>query len=333
MRPLALLPVLIASTVRIAAAHIVPIPPSLCAFEPLDLRTAATGVSGTAAAAGPDDMIRIVYDASASEIQVCPADRGDPSGCGNPVPRPFTLGVTAGTITFPGLFQGGMLSSGDMTMPDVPLAITVGGSTATVPVTLTTGLVAVDGVVAEGTPLQELGSVKLVGVLGGSALPPPLTGQSILLTLSCLPRPVPDKDQFPPPLEMASIKGAITSKQVQLRVTAALASSSSRPNFVGSPVLLAVDADGTTIASAILSTGLHGRRQLTGKSDDGRAVITVRQSGTRVVLTATLHGVALPPQAPGGRVLVDVTMDVGGLIGRGEQLFQASHNGRRLRPS
>jgi hypothetical protein len=332
MRTIAIVPFLIASTVRIAAAHIVPIPPSLCAFEPLDLRAPASGLVGAAAAAGPGDMIRILYDASASEIQLCAVDPSDSSGCGSPVPRPFTLGATTGTITFPRLFQGGMLSSGDMTIPDLPILITVGGSAATIPVTLTTGLVAVDGAVAEGAPLQELASVTLVGVLPGNALPPPLTGRSVLVRLSCLPRPVPDKDQFPPPLEMTSVKGSITSKQVLLRGTAAIVPSSSSPDFVGSPVLLAVDADGTTIASAIFSQGLHGRKRLTGTSDDGQGTITVRQSASRVVLTVKLRNVTLPPPASGARVLVDVTLDAG-LIGRGEQLFQANGNGRRLHPS
>ena len=332
MRLILLVPFLIASTVRLAVAHIAPIEPSLCAFEPLDLRVPATGLIGVAATAGPDDMIRTVYDASASQIQLCPADPGDSSTCGPPVPRPFTLGPTTGTIAFPGLFQGGMLSSGDWTIPDVPLAITVGGSTATVPVTLTTGLVTVGGVVAEGAPLQEAASAKLVGVLDGNALPPPLTGQSILMTLSCLPQPFPDEDQFASPLEMASIKGTITSKQAQLRATADITSSSPSPDFVGSPVLLAVDMGGVTIASAVFSTGLHGRRRLTGTSDDGRSVITVRQSRTRLVLTLKLRNVTFPPQASGARVPLDVTLDVGGLIGRGEQLFQVSHNGRRLHP-
>ena len=332
MRPIPLVPLLIASTVRLAAAHIAPIEPSLCAFEPFDLQVPATGLVGAAATAGPDDMIRTVYDPSASAIQLCPADPGNPSACGSPVPRPFTLGATTGTIAFPGLFQGGMLSSGDMTLPDVPLAITVGGSTATVPVTLTTGLVTVDGAVAEGAPLQEAVSATLVGVLDGGALPPPLTGQSILVRLSCLPQPFPDEDQFASPLEMASIKGTITSKQVQLRATAAITSSSPSPDFVGSPVLLAVDGDGTPIASAIFSQGLHGRKRLTGTSDDGQGTITVRQSASRVVLTIKLRNVTLPPPASGARVLVDVTLDAG-LIGRGEQLFQANGNGRRLHPS
>jgi hypothetical protein len=76
-----------------------------------------------------------------------------------------------------------------------------------------------------------------------------------------------------------------------------------------------------TIASAVFSTGLHGRRRLTGTSDDGRSVITVRQSRTRLVLTLKLRNVTLLPQASGARVPLDVTLDVGGLIGRGEQLF------------
>jgi len=120
---------------------------------------------------------------------------------------------------------------------------------------------------------------------------------------------------------------------VQLRATAAITSSSPSPDFVGSPVLVAVDANGATIASAVFSTGLHGRKRLTGTSDDGRGVITVRQSATRVVLTVKLRNVTLPPVASGAPVPVAVTLDAGGLIGRGERPFQTSHNGRRLHPS
>src|SRR5262249_56268416 len=130
---------------------------------------------------------------------------------------------------------------------------------------LTTGLVAVAGAVVEGTPLQGLGSLGLVGVLDGGALPPPVAGQSILLRLSCQPRPVPDKDQFVPDLQMTAIKGQITSTEVRLKASIDIASATP-PNLVATPVLLSVNVDGTEVASAVVSSGLQGDRRPTGTS-------------------------------------------------------------------
>jgi hypothetical protein len=320
----------VVAMVRTASAHIVPIPPSTCRFDPVDFRVPATGLSGSAQTGALADTLRILYDASANQIQICSTIAGDGARCGGEaVARPFTLGPATGTLTLPALFQGVMRSSGDVTLPDLPLTLVVGGSSATIPVTLTTGLVAVDGTVVEGTPLQGLGSLILVGVLGGSALPPPIAGQSVLVRLSCQPRPVPDKDQFVPDLQMTAIKGQITSGQVRLRASIDIASATP-PDLVATPVLLAVNVDGTEVASAVVSSGLQGRGRLSGTSDDARSTITVRQTARRLLLTALLRDVTLPPPTPGAPVIVDVTLDGGGRIGRGEQLFRTNRSGKRL---
>ena len=99
---------------RTVRSHIVPVPPSVCAFEPLAFAVPATGAGGAAQAPGTADTMRVLYDASASQVQLCPVDAGNPAGCGAPVPRPFTLGAATGTLTFPGIFDGRMLSSGDV---------------------------------------------------------------------------------------------------------------------------------------------------------------------------------------------------------------------------
>src|SRR5215468_8009221 len=284
---------LVAVMVRMASAHIVPIPPSTCRFDPVDFRVPAIGLSGSAQAGAAADTLRILYDASANQIQICSTVAGDGAHCGGQaVPRPFTLGALSGTLTLPSLFEGVMRSSGDVTLPDLPLTLVVGGSSATIPVTLTTGLVAVDGAVVEGTPLQGLGSLGLVGVLDGGALPSPVTGQSILLRLSCQPRPVPDKDQFVPDLQMTAIKGQITSTEARLKASIDIASATP-PNLVATPVLLSVNVDGTEVASAVVSSGLQGDRRLTGTSDDTRSTITVRQTARRLLLTALLRDVML----------------------------------------
>ena len=327
MRRLVSALLLVAATVQGALAHIVPIPPSTCRFEPLQFQVPATGLSGSAETGGVNDMMRIVFDAAESQLQLCPTVSPTDSHCGAPVPRPFALGTTTGTVTLPSLFQAAMLSTGDVTISNLPLTFTIGGSAVTVPVTMTTGLAAVDGTVVAGTPLQGLGSMTLVGALSGNALPPPLTGQSILVTFSCQPRPVPDKDQFSTALQLTPIKGQITSTEARLTATAAI-SSSAPPQLSGVPLLLAVNVDGTPVASAVLSSGVQGSKRLTGTSDDGKATVTVRQTATRLELTAVIRNVTLPPQS--GRVLVDLTLDSNGLIGRGEQLFRATGNGSRL---
>jgi hypothetical protein len=315
-------------------AHLVPIPASTCAFAPIALSVPAMGLVGAAQPAGPADSMRIVYDAAANQVQVCPAALAGTDPCGDPVARPFTLGTMAGTMTFPAVFNGGMLSSGDVTIGDLPVTIAIGGTTASVPVTLTTALVALDGAVVEGVPLQALGSLELVGVLDGSALPPPLAGRSVLLTVSCLPRPVPDKDQFAPPIETISLAGRIASGKARIRATAAV-SVTSPPDLATAPTLIAIDVDGKTVASAVVSGGMQGGRTITGSGDDGRSEISVRSvrrgATSRLTMTAQFSDVTLPPQTPGAPVLVDLTLDAGGVIWRGEQLFHVSRDGKTVR--
>jgi len=317
-----------------ALAHLVPIPVSTCVFDPVALSVPAMGLVGSAPAA-PADAMRIAFDAPANQIQMCPASGGTPELCGGTsVARPFTLGAIAGTLTFPAVFSGSMLSSGDVTIPDLPITVAIGVDAARVPVTLTAALTAVNGTVVEGVPLSGLGTLTVVGVLDGAALPPPLTGRSVLLTVSCLPRPVPDKDQFAPPIQFASLRGVITADGARLRATADVPLASSLDLTQG-PTLLAVDLGGTTIASAVISGGLRGTRMLTGESDDGHTTVTVRSTRrgatSHLVMTIRSRQVTLPPQTARAPVLIDLTLDAGGAIGRGEQLFHVSADARRLR--
>jgi hypothetical protein len=43
-------------------------------------------------------------------------------------------------------------------------------------------------------------------------------------------------------------------------------------------------------------------------------------------------GATLPSKPGGSRALLDLTLDTGGVLARGEHLFRASATGRRLRP-
>ncbi len=324
--PLAL--ALIAWAVAPALAHLVPVPPSHCAFDPIALRVPATGVSGTAQPAGPADAMRIIYDPGASAIQVCPALDG-PVPCGPAVPRAFTLGTATGTIAFPLLFPGHMMSSGDVTFAQLPVTFTVGADVVTSPVTFTTGLATVEGAVAEGTPLQGLQQVTLVGVVAGDALPAAIAGHALVVTMSCQPLPVPDKDQFELAPSVSGIKGDITTSEARLQATIALAPSPTPPDFAGRPTMLVVHADGTPIASALVSAGLQGTRRISGTSDDGHTTIDVRMtSPTKLLVDMRIGATSLPAQSAGARALIDVTLETGGVLARGEQLFQASGGGK-----
>jgi hypothetical protein len=331
MRVLALVLLAAACPPRTLRAHIVPVPPSVCALEPFALSVPTTGVTGAVQAAGRGDATRVLYDASASQLQLCPVDPGNPAGCGATVPRPFTLGAATGTVALPPIFDGRMLSSGDVTIFDLPLAFTVGATTAVTRVTLTTGLVSMNGTVAQGTPLQGLGSFTLVGRVDDGVLPAPLEA-AMLVTLSCQPRPVPDKTQFLSPLVMTPIGGRLTTGQMRLRTTISISSSS--PPDLTHALVLAVNLDGKMVASSVFSSGVSGSRRLTGTSDDGNATLTIRRaSGGRLIVSAELRNTTLPAQSPGAPVLLDLTLDGGSFIGRGEQLFRTSGSGRQVKPA
>ena len=151
------------------------------------------------------------------------------------MPYGFELDASRGSLVLPARFGGLMESSGDMVLDDLPVALTFGGVTASVPVTLTTGLVAAGDTVAEGTPLQELGAWTLVGVLPGDSLPPPLTGQALLLSVACQPRPVPDKDQFVPPSVVGALRGQIGPETIRLRTTVTIGPAD-RPSPSSTPI-------------------------------------------------------------------------------------------------
>jgi hypothetical protein len=314
-----------------ADAHIVPIPPSLCAFGTIDLAVPAARLTTSAAVPTAGTRLRIVYDANASVVHACPAEAGAGDDCGDSVPYGFELDASSGSLVLPAQFGGLMESSGDMVLDDLPVAVTLGGVTADVPVTLTTGLAAAGDTVAEGAPLQGLGAWTLVGVLSGDALPPPLTGQALLLSVACQPRPVPDKDQFVPPSVVGSLRGQVGPETIRLQARVTVGPAD-RPALSRGPVVVAVHVDGTTIATAVVASGLHGtRRRQAGTSDDGRTTVTARGRSTkRLNLTIEMHG-APPLTATSARALVGVTIDTGSLLARGERLFRAAPDGRALR--
>ena len=69
-------------------------------------------------------------------------------------------------------------------------------------------------------------------------------------------------------------------------------------------------------------------------SEDGNAVLTIRRAPAgRLIVSASLRNTTLPAQTPGAPVLLDLTLDGGSFIGRGEQLFRSSGSGRKVKPA
>lgn len=317
---------------RVAAAHIIPIPPSTCRFDPLDLAVPAAGVTGAAAASGDADGFRLVFDPGAGEASFCPAPSAT-AVCGPSAPRPFTLDGVDGAMVLSSRFNGTLLSSGDLTTPDLPLDLTVGGVTVPTTVRLTTGLVTIGETVVAGAPIAGFGTVTLVGVASGAGLPAPVAGHDVLLRLSCQLTPNPDKDQFAVAAHVTSVGGKLTNDGGKLRATIDL--NPFTPLTLSDQALrLQLRAGDDVIAAATVSGGLQGaHKRYTGESDDGTVSLVVQRRGpTRLVLTAVFRHVSIPAQTGGARVVVGLTLDGGGLLTRGEQLFRVSRDGRSLRP-
>src|SRR5947207_9309094 len=94
-----------------AAAHIVPVPPSTCVFDPITIEAPTSGVVGTAAPPAPADQFQIFYDPAASQadfdMQSVP-------------PRSFTAAGVDGTFALPGLVVATLMSSGDLALATAP---------------------------------------------------------------------------------------------------------------------------------------------------------------------------------------------------------------------
>lgn len=314
-----------------ARAHLIPIPASACRFEPVTVSVPGTSLTGVADAATPADDFRILFDTGASQAVFCPADTNEPSGCGTPVPRAFTLDGTNGTLTLPSNFAADMLASGELIAADVPVTLTLDGITIITPVTLTTGLVSTADGVVSGAPIAGFGSLTFVGVARGAGLPAPVDGRDVLLRLTCQFAPNPDKDQFTAPASLTTITGQLAADGGKLR--ALLNLNPFVPNALdGHALRLLIRLDDTTVATGTLSNGLQPQgKRLLGTSDDGGIALVGRLRGTsQVLLQITVKQTALPTLTPKARVVMGITLDGGGVLARGESLFQVSRNGRKL---
>jgi len=302
-----------------AGAHIVPIPPSVC--SPDVALSVPGGPTGATAAAGPADALRVRFDAPGSEALFCPADPAAPATlCAPPSPRAFTLGDATGTLTFPPRFTATVYSSGDVDSPGLRLVVASGGRTTLATLTLTSGLAAAGDQLVEGASIGDFGSLTLVGVTDAGAVSPALAGQPLVLRLACRATPAPDIDQFRT-LPQATLAGTITPRRATIRALLT-GGPATTPPFAGTPAMVRLRAGDTMIASAFLPAGIAASgRRFTATTPDGKSRVTVkpRRDGSWV-LTLVLDGPTMPPEA-GGRALVDLTLDAGGVLARGERLF------------
>ncbi|HXJ32683.1 MAG TPA: hypothetical protein VMS22_01470 [Candidatus Eisenbacteria bacterium] len=301
-----------------ADAHMVTIFPSTCAVT-MGLSAPAGGVVADVAAPAAGDLLRVMYDPSTSptlsRVQVCPADPIDPANrCGAIRPRPFTAGPHTGSIAFPAFVGIQLLSSGELRRADLPMAITLDGTSDSVAMDFTSGFAMAGGTLVVGAPIDASGAFALVGVGRSAALSPPLADVDLLLTLSCTLAPVPDLDQFALAPRLSRVAGLATSHARTL--TMVLEANSILPaSFDTTPTTLRL---GPAPAMELrLDGGLAaaGRKGFAATAFDGSrvSVMPLRRPG-RLAYRIRLRGpgIADLTAAPEGSLVVES----GGLIAR-----------------
>ena len=305
-------------------AHSVPIPPSLCTFDPLVVSAPTAGIEGAAAAPTAADVFRLVYDAGASMLQpVCAADPADPQNrcAATTPPRAFSAGAVSGTLAIPP-FTARLLASGDVTGA-ATMAFTVDGATASAVMAITTGPVAVGDTVVVGAPIGADGRLTLVATGTVPGLAPPLGRTPLVLRMTCSTSPPPDLDQFVPSTRTTKVAGKIASDGASLRVAFRAGSEASPPDFAR-PVVVRIGAGDAAVATLAVPDGLRpqGRRKFVGEVAGGSVVVT-RGRGTRYKMTVRTTAAA-PPAAT---TPVEVAFQVGGLLSRGTRTFRSGRRG------
>jgi hypothetical protein len=311
MRSLSLICLLLG--VCAALAHDVPLNPSTCTFDPVELAGPAAGLSATVAAPTAADATRVVYSVATATAQFQ-----------QPVssPRAFTIGGVTGTITFPQAFNAQVATSGDVHADGVALGVTLGGVATTVPVNLTTAVAVSGDIVATGAAMTGDGRVTLVGTVPAGRLPSPLDAAAVI-RLTCRASPVPDLDQFALTPTVTSLAGALSATKGQLR--GALRGGVISPATVtGGPAILHLDAGGRSLATVEFPGGftVQGRDLVAQGADGSRVTLRPGKGRAPARLQVSLAGVAVPPDA-GGSVDVRATLVAGPMIVRGGRPFRA----------
>jgi hypothetical protein len=272
------------------------------------------------AAPGDADALRVVYTVASNLAQFQAA---------TVPPRAFTVDGVDGSLAFPAVFATTLTNAGDLAFAPVPLSFVVGGVPVTVPVSLTTGLVQNGGAVVGGTPIGS-GELGLVGVVPAGALPPPLDGATVLRMRCRLLPAGPDLDQFAESAVATKLGGFVKPTKGKLR-TVLQVPIGTTPDFTR-PAMIRLLAGGTELLALDLPSGLTGSgRKFTATAADG-TVVTVKAGRrkprpTYKVLLTTPGQTVAPPA--GGRVDVQATLDVGGVLARGTRTFKAKSGGLR----
>ena len=304
-------------------AHLEPVLPSTCAFDPVEIAAPADGIAATATAPTASDVLRIVYDPQASQAQF---------NLSSVPPRDFTVGGSAGTLALPAVFVSTLSNAGDLSVT-MPLAFTVDGTPATVPMTLTTGLAVEGGTIVEGAPLAADGSFTLAGVSAGSSLGGPFAGRVVSVRLTCQANPRPDTDQFAVATQTTFIDGSVNARMLRLRVIFAPPAAVT-PDLSTAPAVLRLRLNGALLASVEVPNGLaaRSRKLFVGTSTDGRATVAVRslKRGGKTVYLLGLK-VTSPTLAPmsGKRVPAELVYTTGGLFSRATASFKVKGHGTR----
>jgi hypothetical protein len=300
--PALVLVALLAAGTR-AAAHSVAVLPSHCAFDPIAVT--APGAAVTVAPATAADQLAITYDTGASQatfdLRTVPARALDASG-------------TAGSLDLPDLFQAILFANGDLTVAGLMVDLTMGAASASLPVSLTTGLVTLGGNVSEGSPLGADGRFTLVGGAPSIALSP-FDGAPVVVRLTCQADPVPDLDQFRIAPELAKLSATLKNGVLTLKAQLVLADKNA-PDLTGMTAALRASIGSATVAATAFATPLarRGKAFVTEAPDGGMLSLRVvhAKAPTKIALKARLPGAAVAVTATAAQV----TVDVGGLLAR-----------------
>jgi hypothetical protein len=306
--------------------HVVPVPPSTCAFEPVEIDVPAMGISTQAVAPDPSEQLRLLYDPQAGQAQF------DARAL---APRRFDAAGSAGTLSVPAFFVASLQDSGDFAAQET-VTLTLDGMSAAVPMVLTTGLAAAGSLVVEGAPIapKPSGVFTLVGVAANGGLGPPVGDAAVAIRLTCVADPRPDVDQFIIATRSTLVSASLTSQQLRLRTIFAPGPTQT-PSFADRPAIFRVSTAGGTVLAGQLPSGLpaQNRKLFSGRSTDGTVLVAVRLLRRRPSPTYLLGIKASGPSLPaaaGGGTTVTITYDVGGLLSRVTHTLRANRKGTRL---
>jgi len=315
MRTLILVCLVLAA--RLSSAHDVPVTPSTCTFDQVQLVGADGGPSATVAPPTPADAMRIAYTVATSTAQFQQRIVA---------PHAFSIAGVAGTIAVPQAFNAQLTTGGDLSADDVALDVVLGGVAATVPVHLTTAVVVAGSGVEAGAPIGTDGRFSLVGVAPAGTLPAPLNASPTVLRFGCQANPAPDVDQFALAPTFTSFAGMLSATRGKLRGTLA-GGALTATSFTGGEAILHLEVAGGGRATFEFPDGFRaqGARLLVAETADGaRMTLRLGKGRSPARLEADLPGQqsAVPP-ASTGSVQVDATLVAGPVTARAGRPFRA----------